>query len=150
VAGWLFVIGDGDSLRWVLGKRRMAFRAHVKTSHLSPGDATVIYATRGCWHNPTRDRAQILAIGSIASPIRNKPVGVAGETMPQYCDLVFDVVLPERGGVPFTGLVEQLSLTKGRANWGPLLHRTIVSIGDGDVAAIRGAVERVAQGQTPP
>lgn len=105
----------------------------------------MIYATRGCWHNPTRDRAQVVAVGSVASPVSHTSVDVAGETMPQHCDLALDVVLAERGGIPFTDLVGRLSVTKGRDNWGPVLRRTIVALADRDIVTVRRAVDKAAR-----
>jgi hypothetical protein len=145
VAGWLFVIGEREALRWVLGSREMAFRAHVDTSRLAPGDDVVIYATRGCWHNPGRDRSQAVAVGTIASAIRASAVDVAGEAMPRRCSLDLEVVLAERAGVPFNDLVGRLDLTRGRAHWGMAMRRTIVSLTGRDVATIRRAVEHHAR-----
>lgn len=126
----------------------MAFRSHVNTSHLTAGDAIVIYATRSCWHNPTRDRAQVAAVGRIAAKVVHMDTEVGGETMPQRCDLSFDVVMPERHGIPFADLVGRLALTRGREHWGPLLRRTIVPVLDADVAIIRRECEKQTRHQT--
>lgn len=145
MAGWLFVIGEENALHWVLAEKRMAFRGHVNTTRLKPGDLIVVYATRGCWHNPTRDRGQVAAVGTIASPVVAAPVEVSGEIMPHSCDLAFEVVLPERHGLPFDTLVARLPLTRSRTHWGPMLRRTIVGLSDTDVKVIRTAIHKAAR-----
>lgn len=142
MSGWLFVIGEREGLRWVLTQQQMAFRAHVPTVRLSEGDDVVVYATRGCWHNPTRDFAQVAAIGRIASPVCVEPVDVAGEIMAAHCALDLDVVLPERAGLPFSDLLECLQLTQGRTSWGPLFRRTIVALPPADVHTISVATRK--------
>ena len=58
MATYLLVIGDREALGWILAEQRMAFssmsRPHVRA--LSPGDTLLLYTTRGCFKNPTRDR----------------------------------------------------------------------------------------------
>lgn len=140
MVSWLFVIADRAALHWVLSQQRMAFRSHVHTHGLTVGDDVVVYATRGCWHNPTRDRAQVAAIGKIASSVKERPIDVAGEGLARHCRLRLEIVLPEREGFPFSDLVDRLRLTRGRSHWGPLLRRTIVALDPGDFALIRDAI----------
>jgi hypothetical protein len=145
MAGWIFVIGERNALHWVLAEQRMAFREHVNTDRLKPGDSIVVYATRGCWHNPTRDRGQVAAVGTIASPVVPSSVDVSGEIMPYSCRLALEVVLPERHGVPFDTLVTRLPLTRSRTHWGPLLRHTIVKLSAMDIKVIQSAVAKAAR-----
>jgi hypothetical protein len=59
VAAHLLILGDRDALRWVLRNERMAFEAHRRkdVTRLAVGDTLFVYTMRGCFHNPTRDRA---------------------------------------------------------------------------------------------
>jgi len=123
----------------------MAFREHVRTELLAVGDQVGIYATRGCWHNPTRDQAQVAAVGTVASPVRTRSVAVHDEVMPRSCRLRLDTVLEERRGVPFQLLVNRLALTKGRQSWGPVMRRTIVSLTDDDMMIIQSEVRHASR-----
>lgn len=142
MSAWIFVIGERDALRWVLERERMAFRSHVHTDALAEGDDVVIYATRGCWHNPTRDRSQIVAIGTLAGPVAAGPITVAGERMARSCPLALTAILPDRNGVPFERLVDRLRMTNGKTHWGLVMRRTIVPLCAADHRTIVAAVVR--------
>ena len=60
--GHLLVIGEREALVWVLSEQRMAFPAHraAEAVALAPGGLLLIYTTRGCFHNPTRDRGRVV------------------------------------------------------------------------------------------
>src|SRR6202051_2908697 len=62
--GYLLVIGERDALAWVLTTQRMAvpdYRSR-EVSALEPGDQLFLYTTRGCFHNPTRDRGRVVGV----------------------------------------------------------------------------------------
>jgi len=136
----MFVIGEAEALDWVLTEERMAFRAHVKTVELAVGDRVAIYASRGTWHNPTRDRAQLAAIGSISRSVAEKEIAVGSETMPAWCELSFSMKLPSRDGVEFAPLVPRLSFITKKESWGTALRRTIVRLPERDLAVLEKAL----------
>jgi hypothetical protein len=119
----------------------MAFRNHVQTQHLSTGDNIAIYVSRGAWHNPTRDRAQVAAIGRIVSPVRVGPIDVGAEQMARWCKLDLDAILPARRGLEFAPLVPSLGfiVNKQPGRWGIVLRRTVVKVPDRDYSLIRKA-----------
>src|SRR5438445_169104 len=76
VTSYLLVLGERVAVAWVLTQRRMAFPELRRTAaaRLSRGDAVFIYTTRGCWHNPTRDRGVVIGQARIQSrPSRVDP-----------------------------------------------------------------------------
>ena len=47
---WLIVIGNVDSLKWILSEKRMGFRAHVRTDEIQESDRFAIYtSSRDLW-----------------------------------------------------------------------------------------------------
>jgi hypothetical protein len=69
---YLVVLGERDAIRWVLEQQRMAFPATPRSevAALGPGDHLLLYATRGAWHNPGRDRGRIIGSATPLSAVR--------------------------------------------------------------------------------
>jgi len=150
---WLIVIGKSDALKWILDKKCMAFRAHVKAEELNKGDRFAIYTSRGAYGNPTLDESQLLALGTIASPVRAITQDVAGETFAKSCAITIQDMLPLRHGVPFRVLIPQLKLIRSEREWPGVMHRTLVPIDEDDYATVAGAIrdaKRHQPGKTPP
>lgn len=142
---WIFVIGERRALDWVLGTETMAFREHVRTSLIRPRDNVVVYASRGTWHNPTRDSSQVAAIGQVTSEVRRARARVGEELMPQRCNLRLTAQLPSRQGLPFAPLVDRLDFIRKKATWGGSMRRTVIGISDADFALIDAAFRTYAQ-----
>jgi hypothetical protein len=69
------VIGDARPLAWVLAEQRMAFptwRRH-QVAALEIGDELFIYTTRGCFHNPNRDRGLVIGLALVSLDVRDLP-----------------------------------------------------------------------------
>src|SRR4051812_23841870 len=109
---WLFVLNEKDAAEWVVSNRRMGFREGVGSERLRVGDSVAIYITRSAFHNPSRDEAQIAAIGAIRSSTVRRRVVVAGTPYPLSCGLRLALALPLREGVPFKPLVHRLSFIR--------------------------------------
>ena len=81
---WLYPTGWADvgyspaevAVAWVLGHQRMAVSSRVATLP-AVGDPVVVYTTRGAFKNPTRDRAEVIALGTVADTPVVKAVTVA-------------------------------------------------------------------------
>lgn len=134
------MIGEAEALEWVLREKKMAFRSHVRTSELAVGDRVAIYASRGCWHNPTRDRAQLAAVGVIRTSISQGSIDVGPETMPAWCDLSLTACLPSRQGLEFAPLTPRLSFINNKQAWGASLRRTIVRVPEKDLDLMEKAL----------
>ena len=70
---YLLVIGDAAPLAWVLTEQRMAFPAlrRSQAAALEISDELFIYATRGCFHNPSRDRGRVMGLALVSSVVRD-------------------------------------------------------------------------------
>lgn len=94
----LLILGERDGLRWVLENERMAFPAHRRTqlAHVRPGDDLLLYTTRGCFHNPTRDRGRIIGRARVKSAVEilGEPVTIGDREYAIGCDLSLLQLLP--------------------------------------------------------
>ncbi len=145
---WLVAFGEIEGLRWVLAHERMAFSPGLsrRAARIQPGDALVLYVTRGAFHNPTRDRSQIAGLASVKSPVTRlrRPVVIDGREFTSACDLEIDVVLPERQGLPVEPLVVNLSFVKRKEVWGGYFRSGLVQLPDRDFRTLSKALERLA------
>ena len=112
MAAYLLVIGDREALGWILAEQRMAFpsmsRPHVGT--LATGDTLLLYTTRGCFRNPTKDRGRIIgeATSRRASPALDKPVSFGGRRFPAGCVISLQRLVPLGHGVEVVPLLDEL------------------------------------------
>jgi hypothetical protein len=135
---WLIVLNDQAAAAWVLKHKRMAFRNRAGPD-LQPGERMAVYLTRGAFHNPTRGRSLIVALGYIDSSVVAEPIIVAGQTYDRSCALTFDSQAPLNDGLPFSQLVEKLQFIDKKDAWGAYLRRTFVRLSDEDFAVIQSA-----------
>ncbi|MEU7822445.1 hypothetical protein [Catellatospora sp. NPDC049133] len=136
MTAYLVILGHRDAIRWVLSEERMAFpatpRAEVRA--LAPGDRLYLYATRGAWLNPTRDRGRIIAVASAATAVRvlDEPVEIAGRTFMSGCDLKLDDVVPYPGGLELQPLVSQMEAFPKPEVWSIYLRRALLRLSERD------------------
>ncbi|PXY27883.1 hypothetical protein [Prauserella muralis] len=146
MAHYLLVIGDREALGWVLTAQRMAFpgfgRAEIRA--LSPGDELLLYTTRGCFKNPTRDRGRVIAVGTARTAVAtlDAPVEIAGRSFPVGCDVEFHTATRWPGGVELSPLVGELDAFAdlGRS-WSVRLRRPLARLTDGDAKLLRTQLE---------
>ena len=121
----------------------MAFRDHIKAHHLRKGDQFALYVTRGAFHNPTRDRAQILGTGLLASGLSERDYEVAGEKFSQSVALAWTAgPLKPREGVEVQPLVPKLHFIKKKDAWFAYVRKSLVPIEDGDWELFSRVVEQ--------
>jgi hypothetical protein len=137
---WLIVLSDARAASWVIENETMAFRASARAGRTMPGDHFAIYVSRSAHGNPTRDEAQIVAVGTVASKVRAERVDVAGRVFDSTCSLSIEASLPLRSGVPFRPLVERLTFIRLKDKWPAYVRRTIVEIPELDFSRIASAV----------
>lgn len=142
---WLIVLSDAVAATWVIENKTMAFRPTVPTHEIAVGDGFAIYISRSAHKDPKRDEAQIVATGTIASPVTDTKVQIARDTYSRTCGLRIEESLPLREGVSFRSLVGELSFIKQKEAWAAYVRRTIVRIPEEDLARITGAVRRKAK-----
>lgn len=132
------MLGNRTAMEWVIDRGRMAVGPRVRTLP-AIGDRLVLYTSRGAFHNPTRDRAQILALGVTSSEPDNRRVVVAGAAYARSFAIDIDVMAEPRRGLDFLPLVPRLDFIHNRASWGGALRRPVVHIGDKDYKTIAAA-----------
>lgn len=148
-ASYLLVISDRDALAWIVREKRMAFPVlrRREVSRLRPGDELLLYTTRGCFHNPTRDRGRLIGIASATSAVNDldPAVHVAGRDFPLGCDLQITRLAPLRGGgVELAPLVSRLRVFPDPASWSVRLRRPMLALPPSDARFLRRQIERVA------
>ncbi|MFW6090784.1 MAG: hypothetical protein ACODAF_02850 [Actinomycetota bacterium] len=142
-ASYLAVIGEREALAWVLRESRMAFPAtrRSEVDRLAVGDELFLLTTRGCFHNPSRDRTRVVGHTVVASPVvlLDPPVELAGRTFPRGCDLQLTALAPYLTGVELGALVPRLDAFPDAATWSIRLRRPLVALSrrDADLVAER-------------
>jgi hypothetical protein len=131
------ILGERDAIAWVLSEQRMAFpstpRAEVKA--LTAGDRLFLYATRGAWHNPSRDRGRIIGTATAKSAVQllDEPVEIAGRRFVSGCRLSVDGLVPYPGGLELGPVVGQLGAFPKPAAWSVYLRRALLRLSTTDV-----------------
>ncbi|MBB0243279.1 hypothetical protein FNQ90_03925 [Streptomyces alkaliphilus] len=138
---YLLVLGEREAVAWVLRQQQMAFpeRRRTEVQRLEPGDELLIYTTRGCWHNPTRDRGRIIGRAYVTSPVSvlDKPVELAGRAFTSGCDIDVRTLVPYRTGVELAPLVGQLAAFPRKTAWSTRLRRPLLELPSSDAMLVR-------------
>ncbi|MEV1287746.1 hypothetical protein [Micromonospora sp. NPDC049679] len=137
---YLVVLGERDAIWWVLHEQRMAFPAirRAEVARLAPGDRLFLYATRGAWHKPTRDRGRVIGTATAATAVRrlDQPIEIAEREFHSVCDLRIEGVVPYPGGLELQPLVDQLDAFPKPHAWSIYLRRPLVRLSDADRAIL--------------
>ncbi len=134
-------IAEREPLRWIVAEQRSAFPAHraKDAARLAKGDSVLLYTTRGCFHNPTRDRGYVVGCARVATPAHtlSKPVRFGDREFPIGVRLEIELLARPRTGVVLGDLVSQLgdSFPKARA-WSAYMRRALVPLHDDDAALL--------------
>lgn len=154
VGTYLLVLGDREALGWVLRTCRMAFpaRARHEVTALEVGDDLLIYSTRSCFGNPTRDRGRVVGHARVTSPVASlaAPVTFGGRGFARGCDLEILRLAPLGSGPELAPLVSGLDVfSDAPGAWSARLRRPLVALGERDAGLIRDALEPVAAPPSP-
>ncbi|RSN51512.1 hypothetical protein [Actinomadura sp. WAC 06369] len=145
---YLLILGDREPIAWVLSEHRTAFPAtsRAEVDRLAEGDELFVYATRGAFRNPTRDRGRVIARAVVASPVAvlDEPVTFGDRAFPRGCDLRIDSLAPWGEGVELRPLVERLAAFPDARSWSVRLRRPLLHLAEPDAAVLRDALEPVA------
>lgn len=137
---YLVVLGHRDAIGWVLREQRMAFPSTPRSevAALSEGDRLFLYATRGAWLNPTRDRGRIIGIARAATTVRrfDEPVEIAGRSFVSGCELSIDGLVPYPGGLELQPLVERLDAFPKPQAWSIYLRRALLRLSEDDAEVL--------------
>ena len=140
MASHLLILGDREALSWVLRTERMAFslrRARLVAAVI-PGDTLFLYTTRGCFHNPGRDRGRVIGKATVTSPVEElqPSIVVMGREFQLGCTFDLVALAPWREGVDFAELVPQLTVFPNKRAWSTLMRRPLLTLPPADARLI--------------
>ena len=138
---YLLPISDREPLAWITSENRTAFPSYRRADaeKLEVGDKLLLYATRSCFRNPTRDRGRVIGVASVARPARElaEPVRFGEREFPISLDLSIELLVPRGAGVELAPLVGKMPSTFPNAKaWSAVLRRALVPVADGDARLI--------------
>jgi hypothetical protein len=136
------VIGDREPLSWILTESMMAFPEgrSREVEAISIGDRLFLYTTRGCFHNPTRDRGKVIGEAVVTSAVSTlpEPIQFVDRSFPLGCALDIGGLAPRGNGVDVGAIVERLHLFGDGKSWGMRLRRVTVPIDKHDAGVLHG------------
>jgi hypothetical protein len=148
-ASYLLVIGEREALAWILRERRMAFpeTRRAEVDRLGVGDDLLILTTRGCFHNPSRDRTRVVGTAMVTTSVAplDSPVAIAGRTFPRGCHLDINALTPYLTGVDLADLIPALESFPDKANWSIRLRRPLVALTEHDAELLHSELKGTAQ-----
>lgn len=137
----LLIISDREPLAWVLEDQRMAFPAGRTRASLSlnKGDEVLIYTTRGCFGNPTRDLGRVIGLATLTSEVStlNQAVTFGERRFTEGCRLRIHGLAPFREGVVLRDLVNDLQVFPGPRSWSVRLRRAALRLPEPDAGLIK-------------
>ncbi|MFD0773039.1 hypothetical protein ACFQZ2_03780 [Streptomonospora algeriensis] len=143
---YLMVIGDREALGWILSTQQTAFPAarRGEAAKLAAGDRMLLYTTRGCFHNPTRDQGRVIAAAAVQGPVvqDEDPVRFGEREFPLRCPLLITEAAPFGSGVVLADHVENLHMFPDPRSWSTRLRRSPVAVDDHDDAYITERLQR--------
>ncbi|WP_438492026.1 hypothetical protein [Streptomyces asiaticus] len=138
----LVIISDRAALSWVLTEQRMAFpsgRARAAQA-IAEGDEVLLYSTRLCFRNPTRDMGRVIGLATVASPVRTvaDPIVFGERTFTEGCELTIHGLAPFREGVVLRDHVSRLTVFPEPKHWSVRMRRASLSLPAADADVLRG------------
>jgi hypothetical protein len=145
----LAVVNDRSALAWIARESCLAFPSTRRREALTiaPGDEIFLYVTRGAYHNPTRDRAQICAafLAHRSAEALAAPILIAGREFLFLLPVVAQVVAAPRRGADFASMAESMEFIPAGCSWAPFLRRAIFLVPSHDAAVLRRELSRAAR-----
>jgi hypothetical protein len=113
---------------------------------LRPGDRLLLYTSRGCYHNPTRDRGRVIGEAEAReAPTRlAKPICIGEREFSSACDIELKSLAPFREGVVLADLVARLEVFPDERSWSARLRRPLLAIPRKDAGLIAKELALVA------
>jgi hypothetical protein len=108
----LLIISERSALAWVLKEERMAFPGGRIGSarELAVDDRLLLYTTRGCFHNPTRDRGRVIGVARVRTEVEElrEPVRLADRHLTAGCSIEIEALARLHHGLELAPLVPRL------------------------------------------
>jgi hypothetical protein len=141
VSAFLLILGNREGLRWVLRNERMAFprRPNQAVASLAEGDELLLYTTRGCFRNPTRDLGRVMGLAQVTSRVESfdEPAVIGSREFTSGCDLALRSLAPVRAGVPLVDHVGDLAVFPDPASWSAWMRRPLLALPAGDARLLK-------------
>ncbi|WP_395111270.1 hypothetical protein [Actinomadura sp. SCN-SB] len=142
-SNFLLVLGDREGLLWVLRERRMAFapqRTRI-VDQLKANDRLVLYLTRGCFRNPSRDRGRVVGTAELTGSLSElkPPMEIGGRIFTRSCPISLDEITPWGKGPELATLAPRLETFP--ESWAIHIRRTLVPISNHDYEVLTRAIE---------
>ena len=135
---FLLVISSREELRWILSKQRIALgpSRYKAPDALLQDDKLVLYTTRKCLRNRTRDRGRVIGTATITSPPQTlQSVVVFGDQIfDRECKLRIERLVPADRGPELANLVDRLSTFPD--SWHSYIRRRLVLLNEQDFAVL--------------
>jgi hypothetical protein len=137
---YLLILGDREGLSWVLHNRRMAFTESraAEVADLRAGDRLFLYTTRGCYHNPTRDRGRVIGEAEATSAVTrlDRPILIGDRQFTYACDIELKSLAPFREGVVLAEYVPRLEVFPDQRSWSARMRRPLLPMTPKDALLI--------------
>lgn len=145
----LAVLGDREALGWVLTEERIAFpepRYQNQLRAFERGDTLYLYATRGCFKNPTRDKGRVIGRATLTGAMTRapEPVVFGQRAMPYVAPIDVESLTEVGEGVDLSQLAERLSCFPKSKSWSVYLRRSVVPLSVDDGALLDHALAGIA------
>jgi hypothetical protein len=133
---FMLVIGDREPLAWILTNERMAFSR--SRSELAEGDRLFLYATRGCFRNPVRNRGRVIGEARVAGSVNllPEPIVFGEKAFPFGCDLQITGLAARNTGPELRDMVSKLHRFPDPQTWSAQLRRVLVPLDAHDAAIV--------------
>lgn len=143
---YMAILGDREALGWILREQKMVFGPErwKLWRGLKQGDHLVLYTTRQCFRNPTRDRGRVIATATAASPLGEltPPVIFRELAYEFYCDLEISCLAPWGEGPELASLVSELNTFP--SSWRSHIRRSLISLNQNDYQVLADALRASA------
>ena len=150
MAHYIVPIADREPLAWILRERRTAFGENraPEAQALRIGDVLLLYTTRGCFRNPTRDRGRVIGRATVRALAKraSRPPSFGGREYPYVVELEIESLAPLREGLELAPLVSRLDRTfPDPATWSVRMRRALVPLDANDANEIERELKPVAE-----
>jgi hypothetical protein len=146
---YLVVLSEREAISWLLREERLSFPAtpRAEVAALAQGDELLLYATRGAWHNSTRDRGRVIGQARVTGPVRplDEALELAGRRYHSQCRVRVTGLVPYPGGVEIAPLVPRLTAFPRPDSWSIYLRRALLWLPPADVALLGAELRPLLQ-----
>jgi hypothetical protein len=140
----LLVVSDRESLAWMLSQQRFAIPGGRKLNAPKAGTRLLLYTTRSCYRNPTRDRGLVMGLATVAhdATVLDTPVTFREREFGLGFELVIEGIAPPHDGVELATYAGRLDALPDPATWSVRMRRSLVPLSKRDTALLERELRR--------